>query len=381
MSLSKGFDPPQISIKERPQSVNSFYQQNFQNHARFRYFQSYPRYPLVTQNPGKGSQALVAAGMQQQQKQIFQQQQLKQQQAYPNLYPGRLQQPHNMQQQQQHFIQHSQLQSVNNRTENAQALRVNQNQNGLVLGRTEIKQEIVDSLVESMDTEPIVPRFNTNKCLSHKLPSLPPLYSKEVLRKTSNLNVKLRPDQTKNTEPDKRVLTSLQHYQTMSVNNPASVMKSQSHMMTSNSYMKNSFQGLKTNTTSHQSIKRKPAYLLNGSRLHSLLMKGGNPGAERTISRIPQSQALSLDRVRGSLTALAPTLALAPKKRRRRRGNEEPGVKYCHICGELASSHSYYGAQVRLSWPGARGSGHDDELCRGRALLNISMKRKKDVKF
>ena len=356
MSLSKGFDPPQISIKERPQSVNSFYQQNFQNHARFRYFQSYPRYPLVTQNPGKGSQVSVAAGMQQQQKQIFQQQQLKQQQAYTNLYPGRLQQPQHMQQQQQqqqqqqHFIQHSQLQSVNNRTANAktQALRVHPNQQGpVVMGRTEIKQEIVDSLVESMDTEPIVPRFNTNKCLSHKLPSLPPLYSKEVLRKTSNLNVKLRPDQTKNTEPDKRVLTSLQHYQTMSVNNPASVMKSQSNMMASNSFMKKSFQGLKTNPTSHQSIKRKPAYLLNGSRLHSLLMKGGNPGAERTISRIPQSQALSLDRVRGSLTAHAPALALAPKKRRRRRGNEEPGVKYCHICGELASSHSYYGAQVR----------------------------------
>merc|ERR1719350_1401429 len=60
--------------------------------------------------------------------------------------------------------------------------------------RTEIKQEIVDSLVESLDQEPTVPRFNTNKCLSHKLPSLPPLYSKEVLRKTSNL---MRQDETK----------------------------------------------------------------------------------------------------------------------------------------------------------------------------------------
>ena len=210
-----------------------------------------------------------------------------------------------------------------------------------------------------MDTETTVPRFNTNKCLSHKLPSLPPLYSKEVLRKTSNLNVKMRPDQTKNTEPDKRVLTSLQHYQTKSVNNPASVMKSQSNMMASNSYMKNSFQGLKTNPASHQSIKRKPAYLLNGSRLHSLLIEGGNPGAERTISKIPQ--ALSLDRVRGSLTAHAPALALAPKKRRRRRGNGEPGVKYCHICGELASSHSYYGAQVRSS-PCIRGSDNNHQL-------------------
>ena len=361
MSLSKGFDPPQISIKAKPQSVNSFYQQNFENHARFRYFQSYSRYPLVPRNPGKGPQAAVAAGMQQQQKQIFQQQQLKQhqqlkqQQAYPKLYPGRLQQPHHMQQQQQqlqqqHFIQHSQLQSLNNRTAYAktQALRVNQTQTGLMAtqGHTEIKQEIVDSLVESMDTEPTVPRFNTNKCLSHKLPSLPPLYSKEVLRKTSNLNVIMKPE-TKNTEPEKRVLTSLQHHQTKSMNNPAIVMKSPSNMMASNSYMKNRFQGLKTNPKSHQSVQRKPPYLLTGSRLHSLLIEGGNPGAERTISKIPQVQALSLDRVRGSLTAHAPALAMAPKKRRRRRGDTEPGVKHCHICGELASSHSYYGAQVR----------------------------------
>ena len=100
-----------------------------------------------------------------------------------------------------------------------------------------------------------------------------------------------------------------------------------------------------SNSLQHQSIQRKPPTPLNGSRLKSLLIEGGNPGVERIISKVPQnSGALTLDRIRG--TSAAPPLSLAPKKRRRRR-NMEPGSRECHICGEIASSHSYYGAQVR----------------------------------
>merc|ERR1712032_1067032 len=100
-----------------------------------------------------------------------------------------------------------------------------------------------------------------------------------------------------------------------------------------------------SNSLQHQSIQRKPAAPLNGSRLKSLLIEGGNPGVERMITTVPQNPgALTLDRIRG--TSAAPPLTLAPKKRRRRR-NMESGSRECHICGELASSHSYYGAQVR----------------------------------
>ena len=208
---------------------------------------------------------------------------------------------------------------------------------------TQIKQEIVDSLTESMEQEPTVPRFNTNKSLtSHKLPSLPPLYSKDVLRKTTNMNSKMRPNVTTDNKSYKRVLSSLQHYPTKTINNHVNMITSHSNV--TNHHMSNSFQ--------HQSIQRKPPTLLQGSRLQSLLIEGGNPAAERIITKVPSplgvqnSGALSLDRIRG--TSAAPSLTLAPKKRRRRR-TMEPGNRECHICGEMASSHSYYGAQVRYS--------------------------------
>ena len=349
MSSSQGFDPPQLSVKARPQAVNNFFQQNFQDHTKFRFFQNYPRYPHLTRYPGSQG---AAAMMQQQQKQNLQlqQQQLKQQQHCHKQYTEGLQQQHHQQMQQQHQQQkylssHRQsLKSSNKEIKNVFSSL--DNSDGAE--RTEIKQEIVDSLVESLDQEPTVPRFNTNKCLSHKLPSLPPLYSKEVLRKTSNL---MRQDETKMIKkPDKKVLTSLQHYSTKNINNPGSMMTSQRNMMVSNSFMKNNFQGLNSNQTSHQSFQRTPGHLVNGSRLHSLLIEGGNPGAERLISRIPAAPQppggvrLSLDRIRG-VTAHAPP---RPLKKRRRRGDAEPGVKHCHICGEVASSHSYYGAQVRI---------------------------------
>lgn len=348
MSLSQGFDPPQLSVKARPQAVNNFFQQNFQDQTKFRFFQNYPRYPHLRRYPGSQGAAVMP---QQQQKQNLQlqQQQLKQQQQCPKQHTAGLQQQHHPQMQIQHQQQHQQYLSSHRQSLKSSNEEIRNVFSSLDSSegakRTEIKQEIVDTLVESLDQEPTVPRFNTNKCLSHKLPSLPPLYSKEVLRKTSNL----RQDETLIKKPDKRVLTSLQQYSTKSINNPGSMMTSQKNMMLSNSYMKTNFQGLNSNQTSHHSIQRKQGHLLTGSRLHSLLIEGGNPGAERTITRIPSSAAsqpgvrLSLDRIRG-INAHAPPRPLV--KKRRRRGDTEPGVKHCHICGEVASSHSYYGAQV-----------------------------------
>ena len=375
MSSSQGFDPPQLSVKTTPQAVKNFFQQNFQDHTKFRFFQNYPRYPHVMRYPGSQGAALM---LQQQQKQNLhlQQQQLKKQQQCPKQYTAGLQQKHHPQIQQQHQQQqqqcpkqytaglqqqhqpqrqqqHKQQQQNSVLSSHRQSLKSSNEEIRNVFSsldtsdgaeRTDIKQEIVDTLVESLDQEPTVPRFNTNKCLSHKLPSLPPLYSKEVLRKTPNL---MRQDEILIKKPDKRVLTSLQHYSTKSINNPGSMMTSQRNMMVSNTYMKSNFQGLNSNQTSHQSIPRQSGHLFPGSRLHSLLIEGGNPGAERRSSAIPVSSAasrLSLDRIRG-ITAHAPPRPLT--KKRRRRGDTEPGVKHCHICGEVASSHSYYGAQVR----------------------------------
>ena len=353
MSFSQGFDPPQLSVKTRPHMVNNFFQQNFQNNTRFRFFQNYPRYPHVTRFPGKGSKA--AALLQQQQLQIQQRQQQYQPRppgkaSHSFVASGFQQQQHNQRlqlQQQQQFATGSQL--LKNMTNNSHPQHPREKirdvfcslQSSDQREHTQIKQEIVDSLTESMEQETTVPRFNTNNSLtSHKLPSLPPLYSKDVLRKTTNMNVKMRPNVTTVNKSDKRVLSSLQHYPSKTINNPVSMITSHSNVK--NRHLSNSFQ--------HQSFQRKPPTLLKGSRLQSLLIEGGNPAAERMITKVPSplgamnSGVLTLDRIRG--TSAAPPLTLAPKKRRRRR-NMEPGNRECHICGEVASSHSYYGAQVR----------------------------------
>ena len=354
MSFSQGFDPPQLSVKTRPHMVNNFFQQNFQNQTRFRFFQNYPRYPHVTRFPGKGSKA--AALLQQQQHQIQQRHQ-----QYQPRPPGKAshsfvasgfqqQQQQNQRLQQQQFATGSQL--LKNRTNNSHPQHPREKirdvfsslQSSDQREHSQIKQEIVDSLTESMEQEPTVPRFNTNKSLtSHKLPSLPPLYSKDVLRKSTNLNVKMRPNVTTGNKSDNRVLSSLQHYPSRSINN-------RDNMITPHSNVTNRHMSDMSNSFQHQSFPRKPPTLLQGSRLQSLLIEGGNPAAERMITKVPSplgaqnSGALTLDRIRG--TSAAPPLTLAPKKRRRRR-NMEPGNRECHICGEMASSHSYYGAQVR----------------------------------
>ena len=349
MSLSQGFDPPQLSIKARPQSVNNFFQQNFQDHTRFRYFQNYPRYPHAPKMPGNGFQS-VAVLQQQQQKQYLQMQ--KQQQQFQQQHRATESQQYHQQKQQQQqqllktrtnsdpktIIENQNTQSSREEIRNVLSSLKSSDGPKPTERQIQIKEEIVDTLVESMDQEPAVPRFNTNKCLSHKLPSLPPLYSKEVSRKNSFSNVKMRPNEVSSKKSDKKVLSPLQYHDTKSINSPVNMIQSRKNMMASYHYMKT------CHSRSQPSFS--PPTLLNGSRLQTLLIEGGNPGAERTISKIRSSSSgpgLSLDRIRGSLSAPPP--ALAPKKRRRR-GNMEPGEKYCHICGELASSHSYYGAQV-----------------------------------
>ena len=216
MLPARGFAAPQANFKPRPLAVNNFFQQNFQEHLRFRYFQSYPRHPAPPRYPARGPGLLH--------------QQQHQQQKHPqtSFPPVHLQQlpPNRKPEQQKSVSRISEVQQKKNRN----VIRCLQSDQKIeTINELQIKEELVDTLVESM--EPTVPRFNTNKTLTHKLPSmthklpslthklpsLPPLYSKEVLRKNPVSNVVTRPDGAADTKSDKQVHTSLHQIPAMNI--------------------------------------------------------------------------------------------------------------------------------------------------------------------
>ena len=70
-----------------------------------------------------------------------------------------------------------------------------------------------------------------------------------------------------------------------------------------------------------------------------------NSSIRPKVPPVAKKISVPWDRIPDSSIRTKAKVPHVPKKRRRR-GDTDPRKRYCLVCGEPASSHSYYGAQV-----------------------------------